>query len=301
MNNDKLVKDLKDWYYSKLNSNLDLNNPKTFNEKMQWLKIYNALPIKTRLADKYLVRDWIKEKIGEEYLIPLLGVYDKFEDIDFSKLPNQFVIKCNHGSGYNIIVKDKSTLNLSEVKSKLDRWMHENFAFKNGFELHYLNIKPKIIIEEFISNDGEALWDYKFWCFNNQVKYMQFRDDFSSNLEMAFYDLQWNKQPFYYDHPLYKKELEKPNNFNEMIKIAEKLCEGFIMVCVDLYRLNNGKIKFGEMTFTRSSGIAKQNNEKFNKKLGDLIVLPKLAYNIDTKKYYDLKIINKNKKINKYF
>ena len=279
--------ELQTWYQRVTGKYLNLDNPCTFNEKIQWLKLYDSTPIKTRLADKYLVRDWVKEKIGEQYLIPLLGVYDKFEEIDFEKLPNQFVIKCNHGCAYNIIVRDKTKLDLAEVKEKLNKWMSENFAFKAGYELHYRDIKPKIIIEKYMENKGsQNLYDYKFWCFNSEVKYMQFRDDFSANLKMVFYDLNWKKQPFYYDHPLYDKELEKPDNFQDMINIAKKLCQGFAFVCVDMYRLNDGTIYFGEMTFTRSTGAAHWNNEKYNKTLGDMIKLPKMAYNINTGEYY---------------
>lgn len=281
--------ELQNWYKRATGKYLNLDNPCTFNEKIQWLKLYDSTPIKTRLADKYLVRDWIKEKIGEQYLIPLLGVYDKFEDIDFAKLPNQFVIKCNHGSGMNIIVKDKTKLNLLEAKEKLDKWMSENFAFKFECELHYRNIQPKIIIEKYMENkESQNLYNYKFWCFNGEVKYMQFRDDFSANLKMVFYDLNWKRQPFYYDHPLYDKKLEKPDNFQEMINLAKKLCQGFAFVCVDLYRLDNGNVYFGEMTFTRSSGSAHWNDEKYNRILGNMIKLPKLAYNIDTGEYYKL-------------
>ena len=277
------------WYRSKTGHRLTLDNPKNFNEKIQWLKLYDSTPIKTRLADKYLVRDWIKEKIGEEYLIPLLGVYDNFEDIDFDKLPNQFVIKCNHGSSYNIIVKDKSQLNLEDAKNKVNKWMRENFAYRAGYELHYRDIEPKIIIEEYISNNEKNLYDYKFWCFNGKVKYMQFRDDFSSNLKMVFYDLDWNKQTFYYDHPLYDNDLEKPNNFNEMVEIAKNLSKDFSFVCVDLYRLNNGKVYFGEMTFTRSSGSAKWSDEKINEYFGSLIKLPSKIYDLDTKEFKEIK------------
>ncbi len=288
--------ELKEWYKKMTGYELNLDNPKTFNEKIQWLKLYDSTPKKTKLADKYLVRKWVKSQIGEKYLISLLGVYDKFEDINFDKLPERFVIKCNHGSGWNIIVKDKSKLNLKDVKQKLDSWMNTNFAFQFGFELHYRDMKPKIIIEEFVSNDCQVLYDYKFWCFNGEVKYMQFRDDFSSNLKMVFYDMDWNKQYFYYDHPLYDEELEKPYNLYEMKRIATKLCKGFSFVCVDLYRLNDGKIKFGEMTFTRSSGIGKWNDDKINQKLGDLIKLPNTKYNLFTKQYEILKKTKKKRK-----
>ena len=283
-------KEIEDWYRNvSKNRYFNIDYPLTFNEKIQWLKLYDSTPIKTRLADKYLVREWVKEKIGEKYLIKLLGVYDTFDEIDFKKLPKQFVIKCNHGCGYNIIVKDKSKLDIKEAREKINAWMKENYAFRFGCELQYRDIKPKIIVEKYLTNNGKNLYDYKFWCFNGKVKYMQFRDEYSSNLKMAFYDLNWNKQPFYYDHMLYDQELLKPNNYDEMIKIATKCCQGFPFVCVDLYRLNDGTIKFGEMTFTRTSGSAHWNDEKYNRMLGKILKLPRLAYNIDEQKYYKIK------------
>ncbi len=281
---------LEQWWYRMKKQPLNLNNPRTFNEKIQWMKLYDSTPIKTRLADKYLVRDWVKEKIGEEYLIPLLGVYDKFEDIDFDKLPNQFVIKCNHGCAYNIIVRDKSLLDLQDTKTKLDKWIRENFAFNAGLELHYRDIKPKIIIEKYIENKGtNDLYDYKFWCFDGKVKYIQFLSERNlDGLKMAFYDRNWVKQNFVYSHPLDKKTIEKPSNLKLMIQLAEVLSKGFNHVRVDFYRLNDGTIYFGEMTFTSASGACIWNDESINQYFGSLIKLPKRAYNIDTGKYYKL-------------
>lgn len=298
------------WYYKKFCYPLNIDNPQTFNEKIQWLKLYDATPIKTRLADKYLVRDWVKEKIGEKYLIPLLGVYDKFEEIDFDKLPEKFVIKCNHGCAYNIIVKDKSKLDLTEVKAKLDKWMNDNFAY-HSMEMHYRDIEPKIIIEKYIENEGtEDLYDYKFWCFAGKVYYIQFLSERNlSGLKMAFYDRNWQKQNFVYSYPLDKKNMSKPDNLQQMIDLAEKLSAEFNHVRVDFYRLNNGKILFGEMTFTTASGTCKWNDEKINRYFGDLIKLPELAYNIDTGEYYKLpenlylltnNYINQTKSITKY-
>lgn len=284
--------ELERWHKKKTGLQLNLNNPKTFNEKIQWSKLYDSTPIKTRLADKYLVRDWVAEKIGEQYLIPLLGVYDSFDEIDFDKLPKQFIIKCNHGSGYNIIVKDKSKLDLNDVKAKLDKWIVENFAFKNGCELHYRDIPPKIIIEKFIENktSGGDLYDYKFWCFNGKVEYIQFLSERNiDGLKMAFYDKNWNKQDFVYSHPLDKKNIEKPSNLDKMIKLAEVLSADFNHVRVDFYRMDDGKLYFGEMTFTSASGVCKWNDEKINRYFGKLFKLPKLAYNIDTGEYYKYK------------
>lgn len=284
-------KALEIWYRSKTGCLLNLDNPTTYNEKIQWLKLYDSTPEKTRLADKYLVRDWIAEKIGEEYLVPIIGVYKKFEDIDFDKLPNQFVIKCNHGSGYNIIVKDKSQINIDDVKNKINKWMRENFAYRYGYELHYRDIEPKIIIEKYIENQGtNDLYDYKFWCFDGKVYYIQFLSERNlDGLKMAFYDKKWNKQNFVYDYPLDVKNIEKPDNLNDMIKLAEKLSKGFSHVRVDFYRMNNGKLYFGEMTFSSASGVSKWNDESINKKFGDLIKLPSKIYDLDKKQFKESK------------
>ena len=287
------------WFKERTGKTLNLDNPQTFNEKIQWLKLYDSTPLKTRLADKYLVRDWVKEKIGEQYLIPLLGVYDSFDEIDFDKLPDRFVMKCNHGSGWNIIVKDKSKLDMKEAKEKLDRWLKTNFAYITGFELQYRNMQPKIIIEEYIENRNvHDLYDYKFWCFNGKVEYIQFLSERQNGLKMAFYDIQWKKQNFVYNYPLDIKNIIKPDNLDIMIKLAEKLSAGFSHVRIDFYRLDDGTIYFGEYTFTSMSGICKWNLNNINSKLGKLIKLPKLAYDIDRKIYCKPEECYKPNKIN---
>lgn len=303
---DKLVSELKKWYHKKTGDKLDIDCPKTFNEKLQWLKIYNAIPIKTKLADKYLVRDWIKEKIGEEYLVPLLGVYDRFEDIDFDKLPNQFVIKCNHGSGYNIVVRDKTTLDLIEAKQKVDKWMSTNFAFRNGFEIHYRPIKPKIIIEEYMNID-ESSREIQVWCFNNNIKFVSVESikDLDNLVRGTFYP---NGKPteFRISPNHYNKLDNIPDTkaFYEAIKLSEKLQVDVPFVRIDFVELH-GSVKFREMTFTSGSGLSKIEPIKYGKILGDWITLPKLAYNIYTKKYYEPKkakiISRKIHKRNKYF
>ena len=284
------ARELQLWYQNVTGKYLNLDNPRTFNEKIQWLKLYDSTPLKTRLADKYLVREWVKEKIGEKYLIPLLGVYDKFDDIDFDKLPNQFVIKCNHGCGYNIIVKDKKTLDFPQIKQKINTWMNENFAFHLGYEMQYRDIQRKIIIEQFIENKSSRdLYDYKFWCFNGKVEYIQFLSERNlDGLKMAFYDKNWKKQSFVYSYPLDKKNIAKPDNLDTMIKLAEKLAAGFSHVRVDFYRLDDGTVYFGEMTFTSASGMCRWNEEKINQYFGRLIQLPSKAYNLDTGIYYSL-------------
>lgn len=282
-------KEIEKRYKKMMKKKLNLDNPLTFNEKIQWLKLYDSTPIKTRLADKYLVREWVKETIGEEYLIPLLGVYDKFDEIDFNKLPDRFVIKCNHGCAYNIIVKDKSKLNISEIKQKVNKWMNENYYKKYKTELHYRDIKPKIIIEKFIEDKNcEELNDYKFFCFNGDVKYVQvISERKEGSHKVSFYDKNWMKQ-IWYNGELYEKAIIKPKKLNLMIKLAEKLSNGHNFVRVDLYHINDETVYFGEMTFTPASGTLKWSDETINKQFGEWITLPKLAYNIDTGEYYEL-------------
>ena len=279
---------LENWYKKVTQKDLDLDFPQTYNEKIQWQKLYDSTPLKTKLADKFLVRERVKSIIGKKYLIPLLGLYDKFDEISFEELPKQFVIKCNHGCGYNIIVKDKANFDQAKAREKINKWMNENFAFRAGFELQYKNIPHKIIIEKYIENKiAQDLYDYKFWCFNGKVKYIQFISERNkSGLRMAFYDRDWNKQSFFYSHPLDEKVIEKPNNLNIMISLAEKLSKGFSHVRVDFYRLDDGTILFGEMTFTSASGIGRWNTKKIDMELGKLIKLPSSAYNINTKHYY---------------
>lgn len=268
-----------DWYRERRQGReLNLSNPRTYNEKVQWSKVFDSTPIKTRLADKYLVRDWVEERIGSEYLIPLLGAWDSFDEIDFDSLPNRFVLKCNHGCAYNLIVKDKSKLDMEDARRKITMWMGENFAFKAGLELHYAAIPHKIIAEEFIENVGSGdgdLYDYKFWCFDGKVKYIQFLSERNTNgLKMAFYDLDWKKQEFVYSFPLDTKDMPRPENLDEMIAVAEKLAAGFNHVRVDLYRMDDGKLYFGEMTFTSASGNCNWQPAEWDLKMGELMTLP---------------------------
>ena len=275
----KYESELKEWYKKKTGKDLDLDNPKTFNEKIQWLKLYDSTPLKTKLADKYLVREYVKEKIGEEYLVPLLGVWDKFDDIDFNKLPNKFVLKCNHGSGWNMVVTDKSKFNKSEAKKKIDKWMSTNFAFCNGLELHYKNIEPKIIAEEYLENENKDLYDYKVMCFGGIPQFIGVdRNRFNGHTRDIF-DLDWNKIPIEISYKKSSLDLNKPKNLDEIIELSKKLSEEFCLVRVDFYILNDGSIKFGELTFTPESGASKFSYEKYDKMLGDKIVLPKEKYN----------------------
>ena len=267
---------LKKWYKLKTCEDLNLDDPQTFNEKIQWLKLYDSTPLKTRLADKYLVRDWIIEKIGDEYLVPLLGVWDKFDDIDFDALPNQFALKCNHGSNMNVIVKDKSLMDINKTKEKFDSWMKINYALTSGLELHYKNIHPKIMAEKYIEQLDNDLIDYKIHVFNGIPKIIHIIGNRNLEIHKAkecFLTTDWiPRELMYHTYDSYKNIPEKPGNLNELLEIAEILGKGFSYVRVDLYDLS-GKIMFGEMTFTPASGVGKWKDKKASKLVGSWINL----------------------------
>lgn len=273
MSPEKYREALVKWYKRRTGETLDLENPKTFNEKMQWLKLYDSTPLKTQLADKYRVRPWIEEKIGEKYLVPLLGVWDDPEEIDFDALPNRFVLKANHGCKWNIIVKDKNKLDINKAKKQLKKWLNTNYAFCSGFELLYKDIEPKIIAEEYLENDGD-LYEYKVWCFHGKAHYIMFLSEREKGLKMNFYDTNWNLQPFRYSFPGTNKIIEKPDNLNEIIRLAEICAKDFNHVRVDFYRLNDGSLKFAEMTFSSYSGVCRWDPKEADFHMGNLLKLP---------------------------
>ena len=272
---------LKQWYYEKKKEPLNLNNPKTFCQKIQWLKIYDINPLKTILADKFLVKKWVENKIGIEYIIPTIGVWDKFEDIDFNYLPEKFVLKCNHGSGMNLIVTNKKKINFFKAKQKFNKWMNTNFAFINGLELEYKNISRKIIAEEYIENYNNDIYDYKLWCYNGECEYIMVLSDRKKKLKMTFYDKNWKILPYHYMKK-HKKPFKKPKNLKKLLNLGEILSKGFKFVRVDFYILNNDTIKFGEMTFHPYSGI-----QKWESKMTDEIMGEKIKIN-KNKKYEEL-------------
>ncbi len=202
----------------------------------------------TKLVDKYAVREYVFETIGEEYLVPLIGVYSKVEDIDFNKLPKRFILKLNHGSGWNVICQDKAKFDIEDVISKLGSWLKQNY-YLLGREYPYKNVIPKIVCEELVSRpDGEELMDYKFFCFYGEPKFIQADVDRETNHAINIYDLNWQQVPVSLQYPRSNKKVAIPSNFELMKKLARKLSKGFDFVRVDFYNLN-GKIYFGEMTF----------------------------------------------------
>lgn len=220
-----------------------------------------------------MVREWIKNKIGEEYLIPLLGVWDNFDEIDFDKLPDKFVLKANHGCAWNIIVKDKSKFDKVKAKKKFDKWMKRNYAYKAGLELQYKDIPPKIITEKYIEDSNGELNVYKTLCFNGEPKFIWIDCDRFNNRTKNIYDTKWNLQPFLMNYPNSKKPIPAPKNLDKMIELAKILCQGFSLARVDFYNVD-GKIYMGEMTFTSASGVYKFTPSIYNLKLGQMLKLP---------------------------
>jgi len=266
---------LKIKYRHKFGKKIDIKNPQTYNEKLQWLKLYDRNPLYTKLVDKYEVRKYIIEKVGEEYLIPLINVYDNVEEIDFDKLPDQFVLKCTHDSGGLVICKDKKSLDVEKVKKKLKTTMQKNY-FYSGREWPYKNVKPRIVAEKYMEDEDGELKDYKFFCFNGKAKMMFIATDrFTPNEETKFdfFDMNFEHLPFVNGHPNSKEKIEKPIGFEEMQKLAEKLSEGIAQVRIDFYNIN-GKIYFGEMTFFHWGGMVPFEPEEWDYKIGEWIELP---------------------------
>lgn len=264
-------------YNKKIGRKLNWDNLCAYTEKMQWSKLYDATDVKTELSDKYLVRKWVEEKIGKDYLIPLLGVWNNYDEIDFEKLPNQFVLKTNHGSGTVIIVKDKYKINHKLSRQLFDDWMNTDYSYLFGMEMQYTKIKRKIIAEQYLDTGDQDLQDYKFLCFDGRPYFCWVDLDRFKNHTRNVYDLNWNIQPWnQYTYGNSKKDIPKPKNFEKMVEIASLLCVGFSHVRVDLYNIN-GKIYFGEMTFTNGSGYERIVPDEYDFKLGKL-------WNIDLSK-----------------
>ena len=267
---------LKMMYRKLIGKELNLDNPETFNEKLQWLKLYNRKPEYTKMVDKYEVKKYVADLIGEEYIIPTLGVWDRVEDIDFDTLPNQFVLKCTHDSGGLVICRDKSTLDIPEAIKKLKRSLKRNFYWY-GREWPYKNVKPRIIAEKYMEDDRDKeLRDYKFFCFDGKVKLLFIateRSNKNSETKFDFFDTEYNHLNIRNGHPNSDKPVEKPQNFEKMKELSSVLSKGIPHVRVDFYEVN-GKVKFGEMTFFHWSGLVPFEPEEWDHKIGSWIKLP---------------------------
>ena len=264
------------YYKAVFGKKLDLNNPRTFNEKLQWLKLYDRNPGYTKLVDKYEVKKFVAEKIGEKYIIPTLGVWERFDDINFNDLPDQFVLKCTHDSGGIIICKDKNKLNKGEARRLLNKYLSQNFYYQ-AREWPYKNVKPRIIAEKYMEDKTYSeLRDYKFFCFNGEPKIMFVateRQLVGEEVKFDFFDMNYNHLNIINGHPNAKTIPEKPVHFDEMKMLARVLSEGIPHVRIDFYEAN-GHVYFGEFTFAHFGGFVPFEPEEWDYRLGEWIVLP---------------------------
>lgn len=267
---------LKKCFRAYMGSAPDIDNPQTFNEKLQWLKLYNRQPEYSIMVDKYRVREYIAQMLGEEYLIPLLGVWNNPNEVDFNTLPNKFVLKCNHNSGRGMcICKDKSALDIEFVKRQLQEGLDEDY-YALYREWPYKNVPRRIIAEKFMQNaDGSDLQDYKIHCFNGTPRFILVcKDRFSdSGLTEDFFDVQW-KHMFVArpNHPNSSTSIPAPQNLGVMLDFARKLACDIPFIRVDFYEIS-GKVYFGELTFFPASGLEKFEPDSWDKRFGDWLDL----------------------------
>lgn len=252
---------------------LDLDNPKTYNEKLQWLKLYDRKPEYTKMVDKAEAKKYASTIIGNEHIIPTIAVYDKVEDIDFDVLPNQFVLKCTHDSGGVVICKDKSIFDKKTAIKKLSKGIRKNYYWQNR-EWPYKNVKPRIIAEKYMTDGDGGLKDYKFFCFNGEPKLMFLLKDRKIDTRLNFYDLDFKKLPFERGYPNFSDVIEKPKGWEEMILLAQKLSKNIPHLRVDFYDIE-GHIYFGELTFSPGSGMEVFKPCEWDDILGGWIELPK--------------------------
>ena len=267
---------LKVLYRLKTGHKLNLEHPVTFNEKMQWLKLHSTDPLYTTLADKYEVRKFVADRIGEEYLIPLIGVYDRLEDIDFEALPNQFVMKTTHDSGSIVICKDKTSFDIEKARKKITNSLKYEYYYK-GREYPYKNIKHRIVVEQYMEDkETGELTDYKFFCFNGKPEMIFVASErFAGKgvVKFTYFDMDYNVLPIHSSGHDNSKTLAKPDCFDEMVKVLNKLCLDLPFIRIDLYAINH-KVYFGEYTFFHDGGIVNLEPDEWNYKLGEKIHLP---------------------------
>ncbi|MCB6992801.1 glycosyl transferase [bacterium 210820-DFI.6.37] len=260
-----------------MHKSLNLKNPQTFNEKLQWLKLHDRKPRYTGMVDKYEAKKYISKIIGEEYIIPTLGVWDRFEDIDFDSLPNQFVLKCTHDSGGLVICRDKTQLNMEDTRRKITTCLRQRYYWI-GREWPYKNVKPRIIAEKYMENDGEdELIDYKWFCFEGKPEFLYISHGLANHetATIDFYDMNHNRMPFKrMDYKSSAKDAPKPITYDEMVKLSKKISSGIPFLRVDLYEIN-GKVYFSELTFYPCAGWLPFDPPEWDLELGKYIQLPR--------------------------
>ena len=255
---------------------LDLNNPKDFNAKIEWYKVFYRPKILNQLVDKYAVRAYVEEKIGAQYLNEIYGVYDKPEAIPFEDLPNKFVIKATHTSSHNLIVSDKEKLDKTKAIKKIGKWLTKNQYYRMGQEWAYKDVPPRIIIEKFLKEDDKStLTDYKFYCFNGVPKFIDVHIDRDEDHKQGCFDLEFNLLPFGKSktYKTISAGIPKPTNLKEMVDLSVILSKKLPFVRVDFYSVN-GKTIFGEMTFYPSDARKEFYPDQYNTIIGDYFKLP---------------------------
>jgi len=261
------------WQYKReLGKELNLVSPVSFNEKLQWLKLNWKDEISTICADKYKVRDYVKDRIGDHTLTRLYGVYDRVEDIVLDNLPESFVLKITHGSGQNILCKNKKDVDWGYAFASLKMYMANNHYYL-GREFAYKNIVPRIICEEFLDDEGKIPMDYKFYCFNGRPHFVEVHFDRYGQRKNNLYDLNWSLLPVEMTFPRFLGVVNKPERFEEMCGYAQILADGIPFVRVDFYNFNQ-RVYFGEMTFYPACGMDKFSPENYDEILGSLLTLP---------------------------
>lgn len=257
-------------YRTRVGKRVNLKSPKTFNEKLQWLKLHNRKPIYTTMVDKYEVKRFVAEQIGEAYIIPTLGVWERFEDIDFSKLPDQFVLKCTHDSGGLVICKNKAELDIGAAEKKIKQCLKRNYFYYSR-EWPYKGVKPRIIAEQYMVDDsGYELKDYKVLCFSGEPELIQIHRGRFGDHTQDFYDINWDKLDITQGLPLSDVTLEKPVFLEEMLSLSRALSAGIPHLRVDWYYVDS-QLYFGELTFFDASGFDLFEPDEVNEKLGNLI------------------------------
>lgn len=262
------------WVYRLTNGEkLNLDNPMTFNEKMNWIKLYDRNPQYTTMAGKYTAKEFVSKRLDStEIIVPCLGLYNHFDEIDFDKLPQQFVIKTTHDSSGVVVCRDKSKLNIEEAKKKIEKSLKRDF-FMVSREWPYKDIQHKVIVDQFIDNHTDhEMTDYKFWCFNGEPKVVYVTNK-GKSIRENFYDMDWNILDIDHGFPRSKPEFEKPEALEEMKRIASRLSEGIPFLRVDFFYVD-GHIWFGECTFFDWGGMRAFKSKEWEKKLGDWISLP---------------------------
>jgi len=266
---------LKRMYRYYFGKELNLENPETYTEKLQWLKIYDHRPVYTTMVDKYEAKRFVAERIGEEYVIPVLGVWNHAHEINFDTLPQKFVLKTTHDSGSILICKDKTALNIPKVIKTLDRFLKREY-YENNREWPYKHVKPRIIAEAYMEDSHyKELRDYKFFTFGGEPKVLYIAQGRGKGEPTVadFFDMEFNHLPFTIDHDMAPIPPEKPVNFELMKEFAAKLSQGTPQLRVDFYEVD-GRVYFGEMTFFHCSGFAPFHPETWDYKFGEWVQLP---------------------------